>query len=110
MGAGMLDDPPPIEIEAVLLYVELFLHLDTRHAEEGREVGGHGVGEIDHGLEAASGRLRHGRRAGGKTGGDRPGPLEETAPGERMADRFLASGNAHLLLLLDRNDGSIHMG
>ena len=53
MGAGVLDDPPPVQVEAVLLELVLLLQLDARHAEEGREVRRHGVGEIDHALEVA---------------------------------------------------------
>src|SRR3954451_8527604 len=38
MSAGMLDDAPPVEIEAVLLDVERLLELDPRDAEESRKV------------------------------------------------------------------------
>src|SRR5262245_22966467 len=103
MGAGMLDDSPPVEIEAVLAYVELLLHLDPGDAEEGREVGRHRVGQVHHAGEAAR-RLGRGgrgrcRRRGGKSRGQRAGPPEESTPGQRLAHRFLASGNAHGSLL-----------
>jgi hypothetical protein len=51
--AGMLVEPPPMEIVAVLLEVELLLHLDPGLAEEGRKGRRHGVGEIDRAAEAA---------------------------------------------------------
>ena len=94
VGAGMLDDPPPIEIEAVLLEVELLLHLD-RHAEKGREFGRHGVGEIDDRRELRA-RARRGplQALPRSPRSPRPPPLEEAAPRECAAHRFLTAGNA----------------
>ena len=66
--AGMFDDPPPIEIESILLEIEFLLHLNPRHTEEGREIGRHGMRQIDRRGEAARGRgvghLWHRRRDG----------------------------------------------
>ena len=94
MGAGMLDDSPPIEKEAILLEIELFLHLDPRHAEERGEVGGHRVGQVERGGELARrsgiGRLRRNSRRDEGTGS-----FEEAAAGQGTAYRFLTSGNAH---------------
>ena len=96
--AGVLDDPPPVEVEAVFLEVELLLQLDPRHAEEGRKVRRHGVGQIDRCLEAPGRRRRLGGCLGsdgcrGKAGGGRS--LEEPAAAERRAHRLLASRDTH---------------
>src|SRR5262249_60623916 len=82
--------------EPVFLEVEFLVHLDSRHAEEGREVGRHRVGQIDHRGKAARGRRARGlrRNCRGAEGG-RERPLEETAPRKRVPYRFLTSGNAH---------------
>src|SRR5215813_6764221 len=55
MRAGMFDEPPPIKIEAIFRKIEFLLHLDSRHAEKGRKISGHGMGEIDGRGEAARG-------------------------------------------------------
>jgi hypothetical protein len=114
MRAGMFDDAPPVQVEAVLLEGELRLQLDARHAEEGREVGRHRMREIDHRPEAARcGRLCCGRRdrGGGEGGRGRAADRapEETAAAERAMHRRLASGNTHddLLPLARRQDGRI---
>src|SRR5437016_6304100 len=95
MRARMFNEPPPIKIEPIFLEVEFLLHLDARHSEEGREVGGHGMSEIDGRGESArrccAGRVRRSRRA---SEGRRERPLDETTPRERVSDCFLTPGNA----------------
>jgi hypothetical protein len=103
MGAGVLDDPPPVQIEPVLLEIELLLQFDAGHAEKRWEFRRHGVGQIDHGLEGPPGRERtgggldfggggHDRRSGKARGGR---TSEETAAAERRVQRLLASWNTH---------------
>src|SRR5262245_32721803 len=102
MRAGVLDDPPPIEIEAVLAEIELLLQLDARHAEEGRKLRRHGVSEIDHRFESAcrahalggGRRLNHSR---GEAAGR--GTFEETSATDSGSHRLLASGQTHVDLL-----------
>src|SRR5262249_24359720 len=95
MRAGVLDDAPPVEIEAVLLEIELLLQLDAGHTEERGEVRRHGVGEIDHALEPA--RRRGGLRLRDGGGGEAcgRGALEEPTTAERGMHRLLASRYAH---------------
>ena len=108
MRAGVLDQLPPVQVEAVLFEIILLLNLDAGHAEEGRELRRHGVGQIDHALEialtlgspGAGGRrcLLFVQRLGGNNGrGGKArggGALEKSTPAERL-QRLLASGNTH---------------
>src|SRR5436305_13319410 len=92
--AGMLDDPPPVEIESVLLEIEFFLHLDAPHAEECRKLGRHGVGEVNRSAE----RPRRGSISQvwrNPSRGQGASSFEEAAAREGSAYGFLTSGNAH---------------
>src|SRR5262249_44560502 len=94
VGPGMLDQPPPVKVEAVLLEVEGFLVLDPRDAEERREVRRHGVGQINGPAEPLRPRLRRVRGDRG-CGKGRRRSLEEVTSRQRLPYRFLAAGNAH---------------
>src|SRR5262249_38811445 len=98
MRAGMLDDAPPVEIETILLDVELLLELNPRHTEEGREVGRHGVSEIDRAAKSpwrSVNRVRRGYRCkrSGRRSLEEPPPRE--TPLQRLVHHLLASWNAH---------------
>jgi hypothetical protein len=93
MRTGVFDDPPPIQVEAVLLELVLLLNLDSRHAKESRKVRRHGVGEIDHRPELAGRGLRRRHRGRGEARGR--GACKKASPAERASHRFLTSGNAH---------------
>jgi len=109
MRAGVLDDPPPVQVEAILLEVELLLQFDAGYAEERGKFRRHRVGQIDHCLEGPPCRyrtgagldfawrigLRFGRHndRGGEARGSRA--REKSAAAQRCVQRLLASWNTH---------------
>src|SRR5215470_2496070 len=94
MGAGMLDNVPPEQIEPVLLEVELALHFDAGLAHEGRKVSRHGVGEVHHLAEAPRFRRARGRCGGRKSGCGRS--LKKASPTQSSPDLCLTPGDAHI--------------
>src|SRR5260221_5417083 len=96
MGAGMLDDVPPEQVEPVLLEIELALHFDTGLAHKGREFSRHGVGEVHRlGEGPCIRRVRRHRRRG-KSGRGRP--LEEAASAQGGPDLHFAAGDTHVFV------------
>src|SRR5215470_15037026 len=93
MSTGMLDDMPPEQIEAVLLKIELALHLNAGLAHEGRKIGRHGMGKIHHSGEASGFRRVRGGRRRGKSG--RGHTLEKAASTQGCPHRHFTPGDAH---------------
>src|SRR5215475_6984488 len=93
MSTGMLDDMPPEQIEAVLLKVELALHLNAGLAHEGRKIGRHGMGKIHYSGEASGFRRVRGGRRRGKSGGGHT--LEKAASTQGCPHRHFTPGDAH---------------
>ena len=91
----MLDNAPPVQIKSVLVEIELLVHLDSRHSGESREIGGHGVGEVDNLPAADQGSGLRGARRNGRAPSRGNDSFEESATRERKPYCFLASWNAH---------------
>src|ERR1700731_1764099 len=91
----MLDNAPPVQIKSVLVEIELLVHLDSRHSEESREIGRHGMGEVDNLPAAYQGSGLRGARPTARPTPRGNASLKEPATGERKPYCFLASWNAH---------------
>src|ERR1700730_13980456 len=91
----MLDNAPPVQIKSVLVEIELLVHLDSRHSEEMRESGRHGMGEVDSLPAADQGSGLRGARRNGRAPSRGNDSFEQSATPECKPYCFLASWNAH---------------